>query len=150
MSPLSPNLSVYTDGASRSNPGHAACAYLVGLEGKDPFKTHQQYLGDKVTNNQAEYRGMALALAYLVELITSSPIGSFPEITIYSDSKLVVEQINGVWKVRDTDLKVACHECQNHLRVVRERGHRVILQWVPREQNFRADQLCNQALDEAV
>jgi len=69
MSTLSPNLSVYTDGASRSNPGHAACAYLVALEGKGPFKTHHQYLGDKVTSNQAEYRGMELALAYLVELI---------------------------------------------------------------------------------
>ena len=150
MSTLSPNLSVYTDGASRSNPGHAACAYLVGLEGKDPFKTHQQYLGDKVTNNQAEYRGMALALAYLVELIASSPVEAFGDITVHSDSQLVVEQINGTWKVRHADLKAPCQECQEHLRILRERGQRVVLQWIPREQNSRADQLCNQALDEAV
>ena len=150
MSTLSPNLSVYTDGASRSNPGHAACAYLVGLEGKDPFKTHQQYLGDKVTNNQAEYRGMALALAYLVDLIGSSPVEAFGDITVHSDSKLVIEQINGAWKVRDADLKAPCQECQNHLRTLRERGYIVVLQWIPREQNSRADQLCNQALDEAV
>ena len=150
MSTLLPNLNVYTDGASRSNPGHAACAYLVALEGKDPFKTHKQYLGDKVTNNQAEYRGMALALAYLVELIASSPVGAFGDITIHSDSKLVIEQINGAWKVRDAGLKALRQECQQNLRTLRDDGHRVILQWIPREQNSRADQLCNQALDEAV
>jgi len=149
MSALLSNLLVYTDGASRSNPGHAACAYLVALEGKGPFKTHHQYLGDRVTSNQAEYRGMGLALAYLVELIASSPVGTFGDVTIHSDSKLVVEQINGAWKVRDRDLKAPCQECQNHLRLLRERGHRVALRWIPREQNSRADQLCNQALDEA-
>src|SRR5215813_3839158 len=127
MSTLSPNLSVYTDGASRSNPGHAACAYLVGVEGKDPFKAHQQYLGDKVTNNQAEYRGMALALAYLVELVASSPVEAFGHITVHSDSQLVVEQTNGTWKVRNADLKAPCQECQNHLRTLRERGYTVVL-----------------------
>lgn len=150
MPTLLSNLTVYTDGASRSNPGHAACAYLVGVEGKDPFKTHNQYLGDKVTNNQAEYRGMTLALAYLVELIASSPAGSFADIAIYSDSKLVVEQINGKWQVRDAALRVICQECRENLRTLRERGHKVAIYWIPREQNSRADQLCNQALDEAV
>lgn len=150
MPTLLPNLTVYTDGASRSNPGHAACAYLVGLEGKDPFKTHNQYLGDKVTNNQAEYRGMTLALAYLVELVASSPAGSLADIAVYSDSKLVVEQINGTWEVKDADLRVICQECRESLRTLRERGHKVDIHWIPREQNSRADQLCNQALDEAV
>jgi ribonuclease H / adenosylcobalamin/alpha-ribazole phosphatase len=145
-----PDLMVYTDGASRSNPGHASCAYLVGFAGKDPFKTHKQYLGDTITNNQAEYRGMALALAYLVELISSSPSRSFGSIAIHSDSQLVVEQINGKWKVRDADLKATCEECQANLRTLRERGHQVTLQWIPREKNSRADQLCNQALDQAV
>jgi ribonuclease HI len=145
-----PDLIVYTDGASRCNPGHASCAYLVGFAGKDPFKTHKQYLGDNVTNNQAEYRGMALALAYLVELITSSPTRSFGSIIIHSDSQLVVEQINGKWKVRDADLKATCEECQGSLRILRERGYQVVLQWIPREKNSRADQLCNEALNEAV
>lgn len=144
------DLIVYTDGASRCNPGHASCAFLVGFASKDPFKTYKQYLGDNVTNNQAEYRGMALALAYLVELITSSPTRSFGSIIIHSDSQLVVGQINGKWKVRDADLKVACEECHANLRTLRERGHEVILQWVPREKNSRADQLCNEALNEAV
>ena len=150
MSTVLPNLIVHTDGASRSNPGHAACAFLVSLEGKDPFKAHKEYLGDKVTNNHAEYRGMALALAYLVDLITTSPAGSFAEIAIYSDSKLVVEQINGAWKVRNAELRALCQECQEHLRTLRDHGHKVFLQWIPREQNSRTDQLCNQALDEAV
>jgi ribonuclease HI len=150
MSTVLPNLIVHTDGASRSNPGHAACAFLVSFEGQAPFKTHKQYLGDKVTNNQAEYRGMALALAYLVELIASSPVGSFANITVLSDSKLVVEQINGAWKVRDAGLRKSCAQCQDYLRTLRERGHNVVIQWIPRERNSCADKLCNQALDEAV
>ena len=150
MSTLSPNLNVYTDGASRSNPGHAACSYLVGFEGKDPFKTHKQYLGDGVTNNQAEYRGMTLALAYLVELVGSSPVGAFGDLTIHSDSQLVIEQINGKWKVKNADLKAPCQECREHLRTLRERGYTIVLQWIAREHNSRADQLCNQALDQAV
>ena len=150
MSTVLPKLIVYSDGASRSNPGHSACAFLVSLEGKDPFKAHKEYLGDKITNNQAEYRGMALALAYLVELTASSPVGSFAAITIYSDSQLVVEQINGAWKVRNAELRAPCQECQEHLRTLRDRGYKVVLQWIPRERNSRADQLCNQALDEAI
>jgi probable phosphoglycerate mutase len=149
MSTVLPNLIVHTDGASRCNPGHSACAFLVSLDGKDPFKTHKEYLGDKVTNNQAEYRGMTLALAYLVELTTSSPVGSFAAITIYSDSQLVVEQINGAWKVRNAELRAPCQACQEHLRTLRDCGHKVVLEWIPRERNSRADQLCNQALDEA-
>jgi ribonuclease HI len=144
------HLTVYVDGASRSNPGHAACAFLVSLEGNDPFKTDKRYLGDKITNNQAEYQGIASALAYLVELITSSPAGSFSDITIHSDSQLVVEQINGAWKVRNAELRAPCQECQEHLRTLRDRGHKVDLKWIPRERNSRADQLCNQALDEAI
>ena len=103
-----------------------------------------------MTNNQAEYHAMALALAYLVELMASSPVGAFGKITVHSDSKLVIEQINGAWKVRDADLKALWQECRNHLRILCERGHKVVLQWVPREKNSRADQLCNLALDEAM
>src|SRR5579871_5342646 len=108
-------------------------AFLVSLDGGDPFKTHKQYLGNKVTNNQAEYRGMALALAYLVELLATSPAGSFAEITIYSDSKLVVEQVNGAWKVRDAELRTPCQQCQEYLRTLRNHGHKVVLKWIPRE-----------------
>lgn len=86
---------------------------------------------------------MAFALAYLVELITTSPAGSFADITIYSDSKLVVEQVNGAWKVRDAELRIPCQESQQHLRRVRDHGHKVVLDWIPRERNLRADQLCN-------
>lgn len=150
MSTVLPNLIVHTDGASRSNPGHSTCAFLVSLDGKDHFKTHKQYLGDKVTNNQAEYSGMALALAYLVELITTSPVGCFADITVYSDSKFVVEQVIGAWKVRDADLRTLWQECQEHLRGLRDGSHKVVLPWIPRERNSRADQHCNQALDEAV
>jgi ribonuclease HI len=145
----SSNLSVHTDGASRSNPGPGACAYVVARDGQSGLTTYKQYLGPRVTNNMAEYQGMARALAYLASLC-SSPANQAPcTITIHSDSRLVVEQVNGNWRAKDADLKVLCSECQLYLRSLRARGHRVTLQWIPTEESFVADRLCNEALNEA-
>lgn len=142
-------LVVYTDGASRSNPGHAACGYLVKQEGERPFRIHFEYLGPKVTNNVAEYRGVANALCYLTEL-TNTPAQHTPAIEIRSDSQLVVEQLNGRWKVKDADLRTIWTECQERLRTLRARACAVQVQWIRREQNSEADKLCNQALDAAL
>ena len=97
----------------------------------------------------AEYRGIR-ALAYLVELTAPSTPRAFAGITIHSDSKLVVEQLNGNWRVKDHELKLACDECQDHLRTLRRRGHTVAIKWIRREENSSADRLCNHALDEAL
>lgn len=144
-------LVVYTDGASRSNPGHAACGYLVKQEGERPFKVQFEYLGPKVTNNVAEYRAVANALSFLTEL-TNAPAQhtAVPAIEIRSDSQLVVEQLNGRWKVKDADLRTIWTECQERLRTLRVRACAVQVQWIPREQNSEADKLCNQALDAAL
>lgn len=150
MNSCGSSLIVFTDGASRSNPGHASCAYVVGREGQDPFKTYRQDLGDRVSNNVAEYRGMLRALAYLVELTAPSTPRAFAGITIHSDSKLVVEQLNGNWRVKDHELKLACDECQDHLCTLRRSGHTVAIKWIRREENSLADRLCNQELDEAL
>jgi ribonuclease HI len=143
-------LIVYTDGASRSNPGHAACAYLVMEDDKRPFKMHAEYLGPSVTNNVAEYRGIDCALAFLIEFtnVPNSPAWGY--ITIRSDSQLVVEQLNRRWKVRDRELKAIWTECQERLRTLESRGCIVTLEFVRREYNRQADQLCNQALDAAL
>lgn len=66
-------LRVYTDGASRSNPGHAACAFLVMEQDNRPFKMHSEYLGPEVTNNVAEYYGLARALVFLTEFTSGHP-----------------------------------------------------------------------------
>ena len=94
--------------------------------------------------------GTVLALVYPVELIASSPAPSFGDISVFSDSKLVVEQINGAWKVRDPDLRGPWQECQDSLRALRNCNLKAVIQWIPRERNSRADQLCNQALDEVA
>lgn len=145
-----PKLLVYTDGASRSNPGHAACGYLVKQEGERPFRIHFEYLGPKVTNNVAEYRAVANALCFLTELTTAPGPHTAAAIEIRSDSQLVVEQLNGRWKVKDTDLRAIWTECQEHLRTLRTRACAVQVQWIPREQNSEADKHCNQALDAAL
>jgi ribonuclease HI len=140
-------LIVYTDGASRSNPGPAACSYLVMGEDNRPFKMHSEYLGPKVTNNVAEYSGIVRALAFLIELTNAQNWPAAGAITIRSDSQLAVEQLNGRWKVRDPDLKTLWTECQGRLNTLRSRGRTVTLESICREDNRQADKLCNQALD---
>lgn len=138
-------LRVYTDGASRSNPGHAACAYLVTDQEDRPVKMYSEYLGPRVTNNVAEYYGLIRALAFVTEFTSGSP--ALTTITIRSDSQLIVEQVNRRWKVRDEELKIICSQCQQHVHELLSRGHRVTLEHIRREENTKADWLCNEALD---
>jgi hypothetical protein len=55
----------------------------------------------------------------------------------------------GAWKVKNADLRGPCQEGQDHLRSLRKSGYKVVIQWIPRERNSLADELCNKALDEA-
>jgi ribonuclease HI len=149
MSPAVPDLRIYTDGASRANPGPAACAYIAIRDDDSVLAIASQYLGSQVTNNVAEYRGMQLALSSLSALTSGLETKPAWNIKIYSDSRLVVEQVNGRWKVKEANLKPLCCECQQLLHKLRAAGHQISLEWIPREQNARADQLCNHTLDSA-
>lgn len=142
-------LTVHTDGASRSNPGPAACAYVVKLEPSSTLHADSEYLGPRVTNNLAEYLGMLRALSYLVELTMVATTPAVPKIVINSDSQLVVQQINGNWRIKDPELRPLCQECQRHVQTLRSRGREVTIQHIPREENREADRLCNEALDRA-
>jgi ribonuclease HI len=130
------NLVIFTDGASRNNPGHAAIGYLIS-DGKKVLEQKGEYIG-VTTNNQAEYRAMIRALK---EAVKYQPTKT----TCYSDSNLMVNQLKGDWKVKNSQLQ------DLHLEVKRieEKLGKVIYKHVKRDNPGvqRCDALANQSLD---
>jgi len=135
-------ISVYTDGASRGNPGAAAIAFVIsGLpDGKVEYK---EAIGT-YSNNQAEYRAMIAALEKLLELDIKDA-----DISIFSDSELMVKQINGEYRVKDINLKPLFSQVSNHCVRLETKGNQLQFTAVRRERNIDADRLANIALDEA-
>jgi len=128
---------LYCDGAARGNPGPAAAGYvLIDLQGRELF-AHGDVLGDRITNNVAEYtalvRGLDLALRSGVR-----------RLGVRMDSELVVRQVRGEYKVRHPGLKpLFARVCA--LLAGLEQFH---IEHVPRAENARADALANAALDD--
>lgn len=126
---------VYTDGASRGNPGRAAGGVSVCDGGGKEIFSCSKYFGE-MTNNQAEYR------AFLMGLEQAKRLGA-KHIEVRSDSELLVRQINGEYRVKDKHIRPLYEKAQALLRefVSFEVRH------VMRDQNPRADRLANLALD---
>lgn len=131
---------VYTDGGSRGNPGPAAYGYVIYGPQGNLFHESKQYLG-VATNNQAEYQGLVAALRYL-QTVEFNPQDS---IECYSDSQLMVRQINGQYRVKNDDLKAWIDEIQ---LLKAKLPIPIIFIDVRREHNSYADGLVNAALDE--
>jgi ribonuclease HI len=129
-------LTVYTDGASRGNPGDAAFAYVIRRDSQ-PVIEKAECLG-QMTNNQAEYIALIRALEHALEL------GPQHRVILHSDSELMVKQMNGEYRVKNEELR-GLYEQACGLR--RRFEGPVTIRHVRREQNKRADQLCNEALD---
>jgi ribonuclease HI len=136
-------LIIRTDGAARGNPGPAALgAVLIDASGSNarrsdaaPLATISEYLGVQ-TNNVAEYMGVIRALALAEEL-------GARQVELLLDSKLVVEQACGRWRVKDAKLIPLNAEVRGLLR----HFERWSAAHVPRAQNKQADALCNEAID---
>ncbi len=130
-------LLVEADGGSRGNPGNAGYgAVVMDAESGEVLAEVAERIG-YATNNVAEYRGL---IAGLQAAALVSP-GAAAEVRM--DSKLVVEQMSGRWKVKHPDLEPLArlaHEAASALGTVS-------YVWVPREQNRRADKLANDAMD---
>ena len=125
---------VYIDGAARGNPGPAAFAYVI-TRGNHLVAEEAGCLGQQ-TNNVAEYTALLRALARAAEL-------GERQLLVHSDSELLVKQMNGVYRVKNKELQVLHEKAKDLL----DRFDSVTIQHVPREQNSRADRLCNEALD---
>lgn len=125
---------IHIDGAARGNPGPAAYALVINRPGA-PAIEDKGCLGS-TTNNQAEYTALVRALQKAAEL-------GGERLHIHSDSELLVKQMKGEYRVKNDSLRELYHEAKQ----LSSRFKLVTFQHVPREQNRRADELCNQALD---
>lgn len=125
---------LYSDGASRGNPGESgAGAFLVNDKGEEIELV--KYLGQR-TNNQAEYEGLILGLEKLKSL-------GARKVEIRADSELMIRQLQGKYRVKNPDLQVLFGKAGVLLKHFEE----VSLRHVPREQNKEADRLSNEAID---
>lgn len=133
-------LVIEADGGSRGNPGVAGSGTVVYSDNKaEVLKEIAYVVGTKATNNVAEYRGLLEGLKAARELGATF-------VDVYMDSKLVVEQMSGRWKIKHPDMKVLALEAKE---IASEIGS-VSYTWIPREKNKRADALSNVAMDAAA
>ena len=130
-------ISVYSDGGSRGNPGPGACAFVVISE-KKVHSMGSKYLGF-TTNNIAEYEGVILALNWLAENIKSSSV-----IYFFVDSLLVYSQLTGRYKIKNSHIKTRAFWIKN---IEKKIPATIIYQHVPRDKNKLADKLVNKELD---
>ncbi|WTW97710.1 bifunctional RNase H/acid phosphatase [Streptomycetaceae bacterium NBC_01309] len=130
---------VEADGGSRGNPGPAAYGALVRDAATGAVLWEMGEAIGKATNNVAEYRGVLAGLRAAHDLDPEAPV------EVRADSKLVVEQMSGRWKIKHADMQ----DLAAQVREVYPAGH-VKYTWVPREKNKHADRLANEAMDLAA
>ncbi|MDO8573202.1 MAG: ribonuclease HI family protein [Candidatus Daviesbacteria bacterium] len=134
-------LIIYTDGASRGNPGHASYGFTISDEKGKLIFEEGKYIGI-ATNNVAEYMAVLEALRYIKKSLSKQTL----QIELYADSKLVVEQLSGRFKVKSPHLKPLIEQIQ----ILKMELGGAIHNHVPREKNTEADRLANLALDTRI
>jgi len=130
-------LKVYSDGASRGNPGISAIAFMIMTEDGRLLKRYSKYVGIR-TNNQAEYEALISALESASKLTDQ-------EVTCCIDSELIVKHLNGEYRVRNPKLKTLWLKVQG----LKQSFQRITFKSVPRTDIHirQVDRLANQALD---
>ncbi|MDQ0830604.1 broad specificity phosphatase PhoE/ribonuclease HI [Streptomyces achromogenes] len=127
---------VEADGGSRGNPGPAGYgSVVIDATTGETLAERAEFIG-VATNNVAEYRGLLAGLRAARELDPSA------RVRVRMDSKLVVEQMSGRWKIKHPDMKPLAAEAARVLP-----PGQVTYEWIPREQNKHADRLANEAMD---
>jgi ribonuclease HI len=131
-------LILYTDGASRGNPGPAAIGCVINNLENQNLQEYGEYIGS-ATNNIAEYRallkGIDIALQFSPE-----------RISIFCDSELLVKQMTGIYKTKDANMRKFKEQAVEKLSGIKSYK----ITHIPRNKNKRADELANKALDKAV
>ena len=130
---------IEADGGSRGNPGPAGYGAVVWSSDRATVLAESKQDIGRATNNVAEYRGLIAGLDDALKLGAT-------EAAVFLDSKLLVEQMSGRWKVRHPDLI----ELHAQARKLASRLDRISYTWVPRERNSYADRLANEAMDAAA
>lgn len=133
---------VYTDGGSRGNPGKAAIGVVFCNEKEQEIKKFGEYLGDGLTNNEAEYQAVIFGLKKFKALF-GKELAKATEVEVRSDSELLVNQMNGKYKLENEKIQKFFIEIWN----LKIDFKQVKLKAIPREKNKEADRLVNEALD---
>ena len=134
---------IYTDGGSRGNPGKAAIGVVVYDANGKMVEKFGEYLGDGLTNNEAEYRAVIFAFKKMRELYDVGGHTTEIEVEIRSDSELLVNQMSGRYKIKNENIRMFVVNIQRLM----EGFAKVNYVAIPREQNKEADKMVNEALD---
>jgi ribonuclease HI len=129
------NLTIFTDGGARGNPGHAGIGVDIQDANGESLKLLKKYIG-QTTNNVAEYRALILALKEAALLGGQT-------LQVNMDSELIVRQMQGKYKIKEAGLKILAAEVFKLLNQFKN----VDFRHVRREQNKIADKLVNEAID---
>ncbi|HUW21204.1 MAG TPA: ribonuclease HI family protein [Candidatus Bathyarchaeia archaeon] len=136
---------IYTDGGARGNPGPAGIGFVIfDSQGKVIVKAGK-FIG-KATNNMAEYLAVVESLKWLKKQVLDYTNIPSVRINIYCDSMLIVNQLNGIYKIKNIQLKhqvIKIRVLENAMAV------KVLYHYIPREKNIIADQLVNCAIKKA-
>ena len=130
-------LIIEADGASRGNPGDAAGGAVVINPESGEVMGRAGVLCGTASNNVAEYRGLIEGLEMAWQISAQATVH------VRMDSKLVVEQMSGRWKIKHPDMQTLAKRARELIA-----GHQVTFEWIPREDNARADAAANEALDQ--
>jgi len=132
-------LIVEADGGSRGNPGESGSGAIVVDQASGEVLAEISLYGGIASNNVAEYKGMIAGVRRALEIDNDA------ELLIRLDSKLVVEQMMGRWKIKHPAMAELAAEARQLLT-----GTPVHFEWMPRLENSRADKLANEAMDKRV
>ena len=134
------SLKIYTDGGARGNPGPAGIGVYVINQQQECVYSESKLIG-RATNNESEYKAFLTSLEWLETYIKST---SIDRVEWFLDSKLVVEQINKNWKVKELRLLEFAKQAWGILSSI---NCEFSISHVKRELNKQADALVNEALD---
>jgi ribonuclease HI len=129
---------LFIDGAARNNPGPAGVGIVI-FKDEDLIEQHGFFIGSK-TNNQAEYLALLMGLIRIKQVMKSKDL-----LLILSDSELLVRQIKGYYRVKNTILK-PLNECARNLLM----GLNYDIGHVLRDKNKQADALANRGIDQKI
>jgi len=128
-------LILYSDGGARGNPGPGAVGIVIKNADGRVIKEIGKFIG-RATNNEAEYKGVIFGLEACHEKNAT-------EVTCFIDSLLVVNQLNGDFKVKDKKIKTFWTQVKN----LEKKFSKVTYHHIPRTKNFLADKIVNEVLD---
>ncbi len=133
---------IYTDGGSRGNPGPGAAGTVFCNEKGEVFKKYSQYLGENLTNNEAEYQAAIFAFKKFKSLF-GKKLALSTEIELRSDSELLIKQLQGLYKILEPKIQTLFIAVWN----LKLDFKKVKFTFISREKNKEADRLVNEALD---